>query len=63
MAPDGVHSRGELAPTLPGCAARLGSVCVYLHGGGGCGSLRACPVTLHLMTLRGFVLRTGGSGP
>lgn len=55
----GVHSRGELAPILPG----VGRSAVYLHGGGGRGSLRVCPVSLRLMTLRGFVLRMRGSGP
>jgi hypothetical protein len=58
-----VHSRGELALDSNGRGARLGSAFVYLHGGGGRGSLRACPVSLRLMMLRGFALPTRGSGP
>ena len=59
----GVHSRGKLAAIHRGRGAPLGSACVNLCGGGGRGSLRACPVSLRLMMLRGFVLRTRGSGP
>lgn len=51
---------GELAPIPREGGARRGSACAYLRGGGGRGSLRACPGSLRLMMLRGFVLRTRG---